>query len=344
MSEASASLSRWKRYRHRLEWLVCAGFAAAVPRLPRYFCARLARGLGWLACHLDRRGHAVALANLRCAFGDRYNDAEREEIVLRSYQSFARTMLDLFWAPALNAENWKDYIEIEGDPSPRDGKGVIMMCVHWGNFEWASLSIGFLGIPTSIVAETFKNPLLSDVFNGNRQVSGHTIIPQENSMIRLLKVVKRQGAAGMLVDLTLRPEQAAIAIETFGRKMSATPLHAVLAERGGALLVPVHAEPLPNGRCRVVVDPPLTVSPGATTQQIAQACWDHFEQRIRERPELWMWAYKHWRYRPRTADPEAYPFYANVSSKFDKLLSGKPVSAKKRPLRTPQAMENGAVN
>jgi lauroyl/myristoyl acyltransferase len=339
-----ASLSRFKRLRYRVEWLLCAGFAAVVPRLPRSLCAQLAEGLGGLACRLDRRGHAVALDNLRCIFGDRFTETEREAIVLRSYQTFTRTMIDLFWAPSLTAENWREYIEFEGDPAPRDGRGVIMMCVHWGNFEWASLSVGFLGCPTSIVAENFKNQLLSDIFNGNREVSGHTIIPQENSMIRLLKVVKRQGAAGMLVDLTLRPEQAAIPIEAFGLKMSATPLHAVLAERGGALLIPVHAEPLPDGRCRVVVDPPLEVPPDANAQQIAQACWDHFEKRIRERPELWMWAYKHWRYRPKTAAPEDYPFYANVSSKFDKLLTGKPVSTRKQPSRPSQAMENGAVN
>lgn len=328
MSEA---VSAWKRFRYRLEWLICAGFATTVPLFSRRFCARLARVLGWAAYHLDRRGRAVALDNLRCAFGERYTEKERQQIALKSYQNFARTMVDLFWGRALNPGNWQRYLTIEGDPRPRDGRGVIMMCVHWGNFEWASLSIGFLGVPTSIVAERFKNGLLSDVFNGNREVSGHTIIPQENSMIRLLKVVKRKGAAGMLVDLTVRPEQGAVVIEGFGRKMAGSPLHAVLAERGNALLLPVHAESLPDGRCRVTVDPPLEVPEGADTQTIAQLCWNHFEKRIYERPELWMWAYKHWRYTPKGAT--GYPFYSNPSSKFEKLLAGKPVLSKKRSAR-----------
>ena len=36
------------------------------------------------------------------------------------------------------------------------------------------------------------------------------------------------------------------------------------------------------------------------------------------RPELWLWAYKHWRYRPADAK-RPYPFYSNVSKKFEKL-------------------------
>jgi len=144
-------------------------------------------------------------------------------------------------------------------------------------------------------------------------------------MIRLLKVVKRHGAAGMLVDLTLRPDQAAVPITAFGRKMCVTFLHAVLAQRGGARMVPVDGIPLPDGRCRVVINPALSIPPDASTQEIAQACWDFYESRIREHPELYMWAYKHWRYRPRGAAPEDYPFYANVSAKFDKLLAATPV-------------------
>ena len=31
-----------------------------------------------------------------------------------------------------------------------------------------------------------------------------------------------------------------------------------------------------------------------------------------------MWAYKHWRFRPE-GDERPYPFYANRSSKFEKL-------------------------
>ena len=325
--------SFWKDLRYRLEWLLCAALAWGIPRLPRRLCLALAHGLGALAYHFDNRGRRVALANLACVFPERPL-AERETIARRSYQNFARTMLDLFWGQRLTPANWRQYIEVEGDTETfrREAHeyGAVSMCIHWGNFEWSSHAVGFLGVPTLIVAETFKNHRLSALFNGAREISGHTIIPQENSMIRLLKVVKRKGAAGMLVDLTLRPDQAAVPIDAFGRKMCVTFLHAVLAQRGGARMFPVDGIPLPDGRYRVVINPALPIPPEATVQEIAQACWDFYESRIREHPELYMWAYKHWRYRPSAAAPETYPFYAHISSKFEKLLAAQPLVADKK--------------
>ena len=333
MSE-TPRVSPLKGLRYRLEWFLCLVMVRTIPRLPRALSVSLAQGLGALAYFLDRRGRSVALANLSVVFGSRYSEAERRGIARRSYQNFARTMLDLFWGRRLTRENWREHLLVNVDAAEFrkecQAQGAVLMCIHWGNFEWASLACGFMDIPTTIVTETFKNPSLSQFFSEGRAVAGHTIIPQENSMIRLLKVVKRRGMAGMLIDLTLHPDQAAVAIDTFGRKMSVTFLHAVLMQRGGARMFPVHGEPLPDGRCRIVIDPPLVFPPDATPQQIAQLCWDHFEPQILKRPELYMWAYKHWRYRPRNVPASEYPFYANVSSKFEKLLENPPVSSQKR--------------
>ncbi len=331
------ALSRWKQLRYRLEWLACTAIARGILLLPRRACVPLARGLGALAYRFDKRGRAVALDNLRCAFGDQYTPAERARIARRSYQNFVRTLVDLLWARRLTPENWHRYMEITGPGADIFAKqksdpraGIVFMCIHWGNFEWASLSGGFQGAATTIVVENFKNPSLGPIVNGAREVSGQSIIPQENSMIRLLKIAKRKGATGVLIDLTLRPDQAAVGIEAFGMKMSVTSLHAILAQRAGAQLIAGHGESLPDGRCRTTMDLPLEIPPGANTQEIAQLCWDHFEPRIRKQPELWMWAYKHWRYRPKDADPAAYPFYANASSKFDKMLAAPPAGDKRR--------------
>ncbi len=338
MDHPQPALSRWKALRYRGEWLCCATIATIVPRLPRRLCVALAQSLGTLAFYLDRRGRTVALANIAMAFGQRYTETERREIIRRSYQSFARTMVDLLWSSRLTEENWRDFLIMEGDLAVLTGldqtpekerRGAVLLCSHWGNFEWASLAIGFHRPRVHIVAEAFKNSHLSAIFNGCREVSGHTIIAQEYSMVRLLKIVKRRGFAGMLIDLTLRPEQAAVPVVAFDRPISATSLHAVLAQRGGAALVPVHGESLPDGRCRITIDPPLTLPEGATLQEIAQICWDHFAQKIEARPELWMWAYKHWRYRPKASSSDQYPFYSNLSGRFERLLKSTQEKAKK---------------
>jgi lauroyl/myristoyl acyltransferase len=126
----------------------------------------------------------------------------------------------------------------------------------------------------------------------------------------------------MLVDLNLRPSQAATVVEAFGPnplKMCVPLLHAVLAQRVGTPLIPIQTIPRPDGGCKVIVHPPVEFPDGANLQQITQACWDYFEKLILERPQDWLWAYKHFRYKPRQAT-RPYPAYANESGRFERLM------------------------
>ena len=314
----------WKDFRHTLEERGCRLLARWLPRLSRVKCVRLGNGLGALAFVADWRGRAVALANLECAFGERFTRKQRIALARASYRNFVRTMLDLFWAGALTPENFRDYLLVEGFDElrarlDRERRGAIFLCVHEGNWEWASLACGFLGFRNTVVAENFKNPRLTAIFSALRQISGQTIVAQENSILRLLKIAKRGGATGMLIDLNLAPTQAATVIEGFGLKMCVPLLHAVLAQRAGALLVPVSTLPRADGTCRIVAHPAVGFPEGASVREIAQRCWEVFEPMIRARPDLWLWPYKHFRHRPREAE-RAYPDYANESGKFEKLM------------------------
>ena len=316
----------WKQFRYRLECRALEGLAWFWPRLSRARAVKLAHLLGDLAYALDGRGRTVALGNLECAFGERFSPAQRRALARASYRNFVRTMLDLFWAPNLTPENWRDWLKLEGFEELRarhaqSKGGSILFCIHQGNWEWASLAFGFMGLPTIIVAENFKNPLLTATFDRLREHSGHTIIPQENSMLRLLKTVKRGGSTGMLLDLNLRPSQAATIIEAFGQpglEMCVSFLHALLAQRAGTLLFPVETVPQADGTCRIIAHPPIEWREGASVQEIAQRCWNAMEPIIHARPGEWLWPYKHFRYRPKNA-PRPYPAYANESSKFEKL-------------------------
>ncbi len=285
---------------------------------------RLGNGLGALAFLVDRRGRAVALGNIECAFGARFSRGQRIAMARASYQNFLRTMLDLFWAGALSPANFRDCMKVEGFDElrarlDREKRGAIFMCVHQGNWEWASLACGFLGFGNTVVAENFKNPRLTAIFQRLREISGQRIVAQENSILRLLKIAKRGGTTGMLIDLNLPPAQAATVIEGFGMKMCVPLLHGVLAQRANALLVPVETQPQADGTCRIIAHPALEISDGASIAAIAQQCWDAFEPILRARPELWLWPYKHFRFRPRE-NQRAYPSYANASAKFEKLL------------------------
>jgi Kdo2-lipid IVA lauroyltransferase/acyltransferase len=315
--------SRWKRIRYRLEWLGLVLAAKLIPLLPRKACHLMAKVGGSLMPILDRHGYQVAVSNLEVAFGDEFSSKERRKIARQSFQHFALTMVDLFWSPRLTLDNFSRYIEWqnfeETGPDTRAKRSVIIACYHYSNFEWLSLACGFLDLKGTIIMQEFKNSLLDSIFKKLREQSGHIFISRERSLVRLFKALRRKRSTALLIDLTVPPTQGAVSIDCFGLKTSVTSAHAWLHEQTGAPIIPAHCEPLADGRYRIIFHRKIDNTAGMTHQQIAQACWDSFEPYVRKSPAPWLWAYKHWRYRPANAN-QAYPFYANTWRRFDKML------------------------
>ena len=315
--------SRWKRIRYRLEWLGLVLAPKVIPLCPRTACYHIAHAAGTLLSFVDRQRYQVALNNLEVAFGDRFSPNERQIIVRESFQHFGRTMVDLLWSPRLTEENFSRYIELQNfEETARETgpeRSLMIACYHYSNFEWLSLACGFLGLKGTIISQEFKNSSLDPIFKRLREQSGHELVPRERGIMRLYKVLRRKGRTALLVDLTVPPNQGAVAIDCFGLKTSITSAHAWLHERTGVPIVPAHTEPLPGGRYRLVFHPRIRVNAGMTHQQIAQACWNSFEPYVRRNPAPWLWMYKHWRYRPAHPD-RPYPFYANFYRPFENML------------------------
>ncbi len=301
--------------------------ASAVPRLSRRGCVGLGQLFGAVAFHVDARGRDIALENIRLALGGLLGPDERREAVRRSYQNFVTTMLSLFWSPRITRENGDQYIKTIGfeaavERAENEKRGIVFVCAHQGNWEWGALAFSLLGGRASIVAEDFKNPALTDIFVRLRSRDQHTVIPQDRSILRLLKAVLRGENAGLLGDLNLDPSRAAVVLDTFpspdgALEMCATRLHAVLAHRGNALILPVLTYPQPDGRCLVIAHDP--VEPGIGGERVlAQKTWEVFEKSIIARPDLWLWSYKHFRYRPIRTGRE-YPFYSRENSEFEQI-------------------------
>ena len=315
----------WKRQRYRLEWLGLKLLSGLVCLLPYRAIRPLASFLGSVTWRLDPRRREVTLANLRCAFGDRYDDRGLDAIGRRSFGVFAGTMLELLWSPRLSREFLKKFGTQETlDPSSHhaeQGRSVIYACLHAGNFEWTSkISVNLFG-PVPLIAQEFKNPLLGPLFDSWRSAVGHTIFPRKGVMIRMLRHLKEGGKFGVLVDLNLKPADGPVIIRCFGKYLTpVTRLPAELALRTGAAVVPVEILPRKDGGHHLRYLPEIPITETTTPAQIAQACWDALEPGLHAQPELWLWSYKHWRYRPEGPQGEGYPFYASTNPAYQELL------------------------
>jgi len=322
-----SSVPFWKRQRYKLEYFGLRAASGLISLLPWRWIGPLANFIGSLFFSLDRHRRKVTLANLHAAFGTKFSEAELHTIGRKSYGVFARTALELLWSSNLSHTVLDEIITTEGlDPMPAhgaEGRPALYFCLHAGNFEWLSqITCRHFGT-FPVIAQKLKNPLIGPLFDEWRSALGQQIMPQKGAMLRTIRHLKEGGKMGMLIDLNLKPSEGPVVIRCFGGLLTpVTRLPAELALRTGAALVPVECLPRPDGGYIVRYLPELPVTPSSTPQEIAQACWDALEPGLHAHPELWLWSYKHWRYRPSGADGDAYPFYANEHEEFQRLIAG----------------------
>jgi Kdo2-lipid IVA lauroyltransferase/acyltransferase len=314
-----------KKLRYFVEVQAIRLMAWLMQTLPRHLVLSLCRMVGTLAWLVDYRGHRDAAENMRIAFNGSKSWWECQRLVRQAYQNFARTFADLFWCGTVTPEQWTQHFVMNvQNPAALEAnrkRGVIWVTPHYGNFELASLVWGFTGRCITIVAQDFKNPQLTAIFSAARAATGHRIIAQDGAMLRLIKTLAKGGNVALLTDLSMKPSKAATVIRSFGRLISVTKLHVVLARRLGLIIQPAVCRPLADGRYEVVTFEPIEVRSDESDEAATQRVWDVFETEIRQHPQWWMWMYKHWRYRPREPHGIEYPTYANESSHFEKLLA-----------------------
>jgi lauroyl/myristoyl acyltransferase len=322
---AAPQRSWGRRLRYRLEYAAVSSAAWIIPKLPSALVRLMANVIGTLAWACDGRGRRNGMENLRCAFGAQYSPAGRARLLRSSYRVFARTFFELFWSPGLRGKDLTRYFVVDTtDPAilaAIKANHCIYISPHTGGFELLGVAKAYGHWGSMTIAQDFKNPPLTALFQKLRSGGGlQPIIPQEGAMLRILKHLKKGGSAAALVDLSMKPDQGATIIRSFGMLTSVSYFHCALAQRTGVPILLFYSVPLKGGRRAIRFFDPVYVNRDDDLHAVAQRCWDAFEPMIRAKPQQWLWMYKHWRYLPETAPVESYPEYARRNAAFDTLL------------------------
>ena len=167
-----------------------------------------ARGLGRFAVRLywpfGGRSRQVTLANIRAVYASL---SEKEQLALAKRSlvatgELAGEMGHVWMKP------WEKVAELILDAqgvelisnAQREGRGVILLAPHVGNWEVIGLHLATLGSTVSLY-EPPKIESLGAVIEKSRQSSGATLVPTTSrGLAKLLKSVKSGGIAGILPD------------------------------------------------------------------------------------------------------------------------------------------------
>ena len=289
--------------RRRLEYWAVVTIRAVACRLPDAVVRAWGSVMGLVIYALDGPHRRVALANLAQCFPTR-SLAERKAIARATFGHFGRVLLALLTFSALSDEEMLARSEFEGDDRVRaayaKGKGVLFFTGHFGFWELQALVHGLKLRPIGVLARTLDNPQLNELLERVRSRTGNTVIYRHGAVRRVMKHLAAGEGVALLIDQHMHSPDA-IWVNFFQRPAATTSTLAAIALRTGAVVIPVFALPLPDGRYRFVyeapVDPPEAAGDDAI-REFTQRCTDVLEMQVRRRPELWLWMHRRWRDAP----------------------------------------------
>jgi Kdo2-lipid IVA lauroyltransferase/acyltransferase len=255
-------------------------------------------GLLWFDVFRIRR--KVALENLNRAFPD-WPVEKKISTARTSLRSMGRTFVEFSLFPFINEKNWNQYFDCQGfeniDRALEGGKGVILLSMHVGNGDFATIALSRSGYKINLISKVFKTKWLNDMWFGMRAKHGTRFIAPEKSTFDILKSLKRNEAVIFVLDQFMGPP---VGVRTlfFGHETGTAAGLATMAERTGVSVLPAYSYRKPDGRHVVVIEPPVRQDQSLTEKNIArmtQAYTDKIEQIVRQHPEQWMWIHRRWK-------------------------------------------------
>jgi Kdo2-lipid IVA lauroyltransferase/acyltransferase len=304
---------RKAKLRFRLEYWGVAGILRTLGLLPHWlargFCEVLAIGSYFLWPRLRQ----VGLFNLGIVFPD-WDEGRRRAVLFRTFRGFGRMLADFALYPRLTRKNIEDLIIYDGFEhyarAHAQGKGVIFLTAHFGNWELSSFAHSLYGYPLNFTVRPMDNPLLDDLITRYRCLSGGRPVDKNDFARRALQALRKGEAVGVLMDTNMLPPEG-IFVDFFGRLASTTSAPARLARKTGAALVLGLA--LWDSRLRkyrLHFEPVRWIEHDDPEEEIVVNT-AHFnrliEDQVRRYPDQWFWVHRRWKTRP-PGEPPLYPF------------------------------------
>ena len=277
-------------------------FGFLIRLLPARWALGVGRLLGLIVYYVDIKHRLIVLSNLRIAFAESKSLREVKQIAKAVFQNYAQNFIELLRFPAMNFSKFDEYIKVEGREHVQEalsqGKGLILLAMHFGSWELANLATSSMGRPYKIIVNPQKRfSRLDELLNSYRACGGAVTIERgmgtrefitslrNNEIIGM--VVDQGGKDGLLMPFLGRQASMASGAIRVGLKWDVPICFAIIVRENG----PHH---------RLIIHKPLQLEKTNNSENDVQANLQKvvavMEGYIRQYPDEYMWFYKIWKY------------------------------------------------
>jgi len=270
-------------------------------RIPLSIRKLFFKSLLMLFYHAAAKHRLIALHNLRCAFPEK----EMEELITIAkgvYRNVAITAAEFFSMPSITRENLHEWVELEGlehyEAGISQGKGLLSIIAHFGNWELMPVIAPFLLKPLYIVYRPLDSPVLDNMVEYMRTINGNWMIPKGGSGKRIMELLQQNHLIGILSDQNVAAREG-VFVDFFGRPACTGVGLAVLALRSGASILPGFMARQKSGKYKLILKPLAEVSRTGDYERDLLENTQRFtkivEEIVREYPDQWFWIHQRWK-------------------------------------------------
>lgn len=258
--------------------------------------------LGGLAYHLLSSERRRVLEHLAIAFGGERTERERRGIAKACFRNLGVNLVEMVNLPRLQSDLDR-YVEITGlnylDRALDQGKGVLVITAHLGNWELMACYMARRGYPLNVVARKVYDERLNRLLLGFRERHGLRVILRESPTAgrQILQALKKGELLAMLIDQDTKVK--GVMADFFGRRANTPAGPAVLAGRRGVPVLAMFIRRVSRCGHRIDIQPPVEIERTDDFARDVLMNTERFnriiEQQIRQVPQQWVWNHRRWR-------------------------------------------------
>ncbi len=302
-----------KKQKHKrnslVDWIVYVCFRITVLFLYLFNVEtnlRFARFLGRLLWKFYHRGRMRALENLHASFPEK-DEKWIEQTGQKSFENLAMMAVDLIFTPRLvKKTNWRHYSRYKNIERIKwmlkEGKGLIMVTAHYGNFEIVGYLLSLFGFDIYSVARPLDNVFISRHLYGVRQRTGQKIVDKKGAAAVMDKIISSGSALGFIADQDAG--RKGIFVDFFGRKASTYKSIGLLAITNNIPIVVGYSRRIDN-RFFFEIAMNRTIFPEEWKDKddplryVTEEYTKAIEQFVRDDPAQYWWLHRRWKHRPK---------------------------------------------
>jgi KDO2-lipid IV(A) lauroyltransferase len=278
---------------------------ATLRGLPLERAVHAGAALGSIISRLDFANRPIAMRNLAIAFPEHSSD-EHRTILRETYRNFGRIAAEWINFSDFSRANIRNYVTYK-DPEYwteaqriSQGRGILVLTGHFGNWELLAGAHSIYGYRVAIVHRPNRNPILDAAVNRRRERFGNRVIARRGAAKPILQLLREDWAVVIPLDLDNRQ---GIFVDFFSMQAATSDALARIAMSTGTPVLPVFLIREGTGpHHQITFLPAIEVQRGedraAAIRDATQDFTRIIEAMIRKHPDHWNWIHRRWKTRP----------------------------------------------